>query len=122
MRTRQEQTDSPSINTVHEPHSPFPQLSLLPVKSKDSRSTSNNVFVGGHVTETAFPFTLKRIVFNILTPIIYLTLTIEGIRFNSLLIDLFASSRTISLSIVLTLPFSMTILPLMIVVSTSALV
>src|SRR5690625_4739285 len=61
--TRQEMTASPLIKTEQEPHSPLPQLSLLPVKSSSSRITSNNGVAGGQITDTSFPFNLKCIFF-----------------------------------------------------------
>jgi len=38
----QDRTGSSSINTVHEPHNPIPQLNFVPVKPSMSRNTHNN--------------------------------------------------------------------------------
>src|ERR1700676_4131354 len=54
-------TSSPSKRTEHEPHSPSPQPSLVPVRRKSSRSTSSRRFIGGTHTVCEAPFTRKSI-------------------------------------------------------------
>src|ERR1700736_5055968 len=58
---RQLLTKTPSTNTEHEPHSPSPQPSLVPVNPSCSRNTSSNRSMGKARTVTAFPFTTKVI-------------------------------------------------------------
>ena len=57
--TRQEFTGTPSMSTVHAPHSPSPQPSLVPVTPQSSRSTSSRRFMGGTRTRRRFPLTVK---------------------------------------------------------------
>src|ERR1035438_7268685 len=60
--TRQLFTNSPFMRTEHEPHSPSPHPSLVPVRCRSSRRTSRRRFIAGTLTIRASPFTLKRIV------------------------------------------------------------
>ena len=59
--TRHELTGTPSISTVHAPHSPSPQPSFVPVSAQSSRSTSSSRFIGMHVELTArWPLTADQ--------------------------------------------------------------
>src|SRR5436190_9113040 len=54
--TRHEFTGSPSMSTVHAPHSPSPHPSLVPVRPQSSRSTSSRRFIGCAATRVRLPF------------------------------------------------------------------
>src|SRR6202043_2166767 len=56
---RQLLTKTPSTNTEHEPHSPSPQPSLVPVNPICTRNTSSNRSMGKAHTVMVFPFTTK---------------------------------------------------------------
>src|ERR1700691_5012800 len=58
---RQVFTNTPSINTEHEPHSPSPHPSLVPVKAKSRRITSRSRSIGYTDTFFATPFTVNVI-------------------------------------------------------------
>ena len=57
--TMQESTATPSISTVHAPHSPSPQPSLVPVRPQSSRNTSRSRFIGCAVTLRERPLTVS---------------------------------------------------------------
>src|ERR1700704_3239663 len=54
-------TKTPSTNTEHEPHSPSPQPSLVPVNPSGNRNTSSSRSMAKARTVTALPFTTKVI-------------------------------------------------------------
>src|SRR6266404_654383 len=56
---RQLFTNMPSSRTQHEPHSPSPHPSFVPVNPKSFRSTSNNLSIGCARTFFASPLTAK---------------------------------------------------------------
>src|SRR4051812_38215088 len=58
-RTRQEFTARPSISTVHAPHSPSAQHSLLPVRSRSHRRASSSVSLLDTSTERATSLTVR---------------------------------------------------------------
>src|ERR1700738_4630512 len=54
-------TKTPSTNTEHEPHSPSPQPSLVPVNPSCNRNTSSSRSMAKARTVTVLPFTTKVI-------------------------------------------------------------
>src|SRR5713101_9607019 len=60
MGTRQLFTSIPSSRTEHEPHSPSPHPSFVPVNSSSFRSTSNNLSMGWASTFFASPLTVNN--------------------------------------------------------------
>src|ERR1700674_1956455 len=59
-RTRQLFTSIPSNKTEHEPHSPSPHPSFVPVNFKSFRSTSNNLSMGWARSFFASPLTVNE--------------------------------------------------------------
>src|SRR3990172_8393715 len=63
--TKQERMASPSMMTVHAPHSPFPHAFFVPVSPISSRKTSSKVQLGLAKISYSKPFTFNLIcVFN----------------------------------------------------------
>src|SRR5713101_6746 len=60
MGTRQLFTSIPSNRTEHEPHSPSPHPSFVPLNSSSFRSTSNNLSMGYASTFFVSPFTVNN--------------------------------------------------------------
>src|SRR6266849_3567154 len=58
--TRQLFTNIPSSKTEHEPHSPSPHPSFVPVNPKSFRNTSNNLSMGCASTFFASPLTVNK--------------------------------------------------------------
>src|SRR5260370_41164402 len=58
--TRQLFTSIPSTKTEHEPHSPSPHPSFVPVNPSSFRSTSNNLSMGCASTFFASPLTMNE--------------------------------------------------------------
>src|SRR5260370_42281965 len=58
--TRQLFTSMPSNKTEHEPHSPSPHPSFVPVNPRSFRSTSNNLSMGWASTFFAWPLTVNK--------------------------------------------------------------
>src|SRR6266853_4483908 len=57
---RQLFTNSPSIKTEQEPHSPSPQPSFVPVNPSSCRRTSNSLSIGKTRTVSGLPFTVRE--------------------------------------------------------------
>src|SRR6266853_51932 len=57
---RQLFTNSPFMRIAHEPHSPSPQPSLVPVNPNVCRRTSSNLSIGKTRTSTVLPFTVNE--------------------------------------------------------------
>src|SRR5215472_11012728 len=57
---RQLFTNTPSINTLHEPHSPSPQPSFVPVNPNSFRNTSSRRSIASTCTVTVLPFTFNE--------------------------------------------------------------
>src|SRR6266446_1580207 len=58
--TRQLFTSMPSKSTEHEPHSPSPHPSFVPVNSRLTRSTSSNLSMGWASAFLASPLTVNE--------------------------------------------------------------
>ena len=60
--TRHESTITPFSRTVHAPHSPTRQHSLVPVRSRSSRSASSSVWCSATDTERGWPFRRRSMI------------------------------------------------------------
>ena len=74
-----ERAGSPSMCTVHAPHSAIPQPNFVPVISSVSRSTHKSGICGSTSTVVDFPFRIKVVLTSPLQPpISYNTSAMDG--------------------------------------------